>query len=372
MQIERVEVMVVAPEVQRFTWSHDLDEQYMTNTIVRITTKDGHEGVGGVTNCTSYDFERYTCETLRHLIPAVIGRDATAREEIWQSLWPRVFPLPPQALSVIDIALWDLRGKAAGQPIYRLLGGAMDRIPAYASTPMLDDVPAYLRFIEEMMERGFRAVKFHCWCLPEKDLELARAARKEFGGDVAFMLDVENNYDLQSAKRVGAELHDLGFTWFEAPLFDHDLPGYRELTSTLQVPVLPSGNWLQDLTAFQSALETRCWTAARTDVTVAGGFTGGRKYLSAVEAAGMKCEIMSWFNTLVSCANLHLMLGTGLSTYFEQAVPWEPFEYGMHDVIRTGPDGHVAAPSGPGLGVEVDWDAMEAATIHRLDSRSML
>ena len=371
MQIERVEVMVVAPRVQRFTWSHDLDEQYMTNTIVRITTKDGHEGVGGVTNCTSYDFERYTCETLRHLIPAVIGRDATAREEIWQSLWPRVFPLPPQALSVIDIALWDLRGKAAGQPIYQLLGGAMDRIPSYASTPMLDDVPAYLRFVEEMIERGFRAVKFHCWCLPEKDLELARAARKEFGGDVAFMLDVENNYDLQGAKRVGAELHDLGFTWFEAPLFDHDLPGYRELTGSLEVPVLPSGNWLQDLTAFQSALETRCWTAARTDVAVAGGFTGARKYLSAVEAAGMKCEIMSWFNTLVSCANLHLMLGTGLSTYFEQAVPWEPFEYGMHDVIRTGPDGHVAAPPGPGLGVEVDWDAMEAATIHRLDSRSL-
>ena len=152
MQIERVEVMVVAPKVQRFTWSHDLGEQYMTNTIVRITTKDGHEGVGGVSNYTSYDYDRYTCETLRHLIPGLVGRDAAAREEIWQSLWPRVFPLPPQALSVIDIALWDLRGKAAGLPIHQLLGGAMDRIPSYASTPLLDDVPAYLRFVEEMIE----------------------------------------------------------------------------------------------------------------------------------------------------------------------------------------------------------------------------
>ena len=65
------------------------------------------------------------------------------------------------------------------------------------------------------------------------------------------------------------------------------------------------------------------------------------------------------------------MLGTGLCTYFEQAVPWEPYEYGMHDVIRTQPDEHVVAPSGPGLGVEIDWAAMEAATIHRLDTRSM-
>ena len=153
----------------------------------------------------------------------------------------------------------------------------MDRIPSYASTPLLDDVPAYLRFVEEMIEIGFRAVKFHCWCLPEKDLELARAASKEFGGDVAFMLDVENNYDLRSARRVGAELHDLGFTWFEAPLLDYDLPGYRELTRSVEVPIIPSGNWIQDLTAFQHALATRCWSAARTDVTVAGGFTGGRR-----------------------------------------------------------------------------------------------
>ena len=278
MQIERVEVMVVAPKVQRFTWSHDLGEQYMTNTIVRITTKDGHEGVGGVSNYTSYDYDRYTCETLRHLIPGLVGRDTAAREEIWQSLWPRVFPLPPQALSVIDIALWDLRGKAAGLPIHQLLGGAMDRIPSYASTPLLDDVPAYLRFVEEMIEIGFRAVKFHCWCLPEKDLELARAASKEFGGDVAFMLDVENNYDLRSARRVGAEsCMTWGSPGSRLRCWTTTLPGYRELTRSVEVPIIPSGNWIQDLTAFQHALATRCWSAARTDVTVAGGFTGGRR-----------------------------------------------------------------------------------------------
>ena len=371
MQIERVEVRVVAPSVQRFTWSHDLQEQYMTNAIVRITTNDGNEGVGGVSNYTSYDYDRYTCETLRHMIPALVGKDPLSRETSWPGLWPRVFPLPPQALAAIDIALWDLMGKVAGLPIYQLLGGATDRIPSYASTPLLDDVAAYLRFVEEMIALGFRGVKFHCWCLPEKDIKLARAVRKEFSDGVTFMLDVENNYDLQSALWVGRELADLGFTWFEAPLMDYDLPGYRELTSSVDVPILPSGNWIQDLPPFQHALETRCWSAARTDVTVCGGFTPARKYLSLVEAAGMQCEIMSWGNTLVSAANLHLMLGTGLCTYYEQAVPWEPYEYGMHDVIRTQPDGHVVAPSGPGLGVQVDWDAMERATIHWLDTRSL-
>ena len=371
MLIERVEVLVVAPRVQRFTWSHDLEEQFMTNTIVRVTTEDGSHGVGGVSNYTSYDFDRYTCETLRHLIPAIVGRDALARESLWRSLWPRVFPLPPQALAAIDIALWDLTGKIAGLPIHQLLGGVADRMPSYASTPMLDDVAAYLRFVEEMINLGFRAVKFHCWCLPDRDLELARAARKEFGEGISFMLDVENNYDLRDALRVGAELHELGFTWFEAPLMDYDLTGYRELTKRVGVPILPSGNWIQDLPAFQHALETKCWSVARTDVTVCGGFTPARKYMALVESKGMRCEVMSWGNTLVSAANLHLMLGTGLSTYFEQAVPWEPYEYGMHDVLRTQPDGYVVAPAGPGLGVEIDWDAMEAATIHRLDTRSL-
>ena len=139
MRIDRVEVRVVGPQVQRFTWSHDLPEQYMTNTVVRIFTDDGVEGVGGVSNYTSYRHDRYTAETLRHLIPALIGRDPLEREALWRSLWSRVFPLAPGALAVLDIALWDLLGKAANLPIYQLLGGARRQIPSYASTPMLEE-----------------------------------------------------------------------------------------------------------------------------------------------------------------------------------------------------------------------------------------
>ena len=78
---------------------------------------------------------------------------------------------------------------------------------------------------------------------------------------------------------------------------------------------------------------------------------------------GMRCEIMSWGFTLVAAANLHLMLGFDNCTYYEQAVPYESYEYGMKDVIRAQPDGYAYAPQGPGLGLEVDWEAMEEATI---------
>ena len=370
MKIERVEVRVVAPKVQRYTWSYDLPEQYMTNTIVRIYTDEGVEGVGAVSNYTSFDYDRYTAETLRHLIPILVGRDPLQRETLWRDLWSRTFPVAPGALASIDIALWDLMGRVANLPIYQLLGGARDRIQSYASTPLLEDIPAYLRFVDERLEEGFRAIKFHTWCIPDRDLELARAARKQHPGDeVQFMLDVENNYDRLGALRVAQELESLGFTWFEAPLLDYDLEGYRDLTSRVNITIVPSGNWIQDLPSFAHAIRTLAWGASRTDVTICGGFTPARKAVALAEASGMNCEVMCWGYTLISGANLHLSLAFNNCTFYEQPTPYEAYEYGMNDVIRTQPDGYVYAPKGPGLGLEVDWEAMEAATIHSIDAK---
>jgi L-alanine-DL-glutamate epimerase-like enolase superfamily enzyme len=373
MKIERVEVRVIGPEVQQFTWFEGQPPQYMTNTVVRIFTDEGVEGVGGVTNYTSFDFDRYTAETMRHMIPLLVGADPDDIEGIWSRLWTRVFPLSPQALGAIDVALWDLRGKAAGQPVHRLLGGTRDTIPAYASTPLLPDVDAYLRFVDEMIEQGFRAVKFHAWCVLEKDTELAKAVRKAHPDpSITFMFDAENLYDRQSALALARELAEQQFTWLEAPLPDMDLEGYRWLTERSEVDIVPAGNWIVDLPAFERAIETRCWSRSRTDVTLAGGITGAKRFMAASEKAGLDCEVLSWGNTLVAAANLHLMLGSAGCNWFEQAVPYPSYEYGMIDAIRTAPDGRVHARPEPGFGFSVDWEAMERATVHRLDSRELL
>ena len=89
MKIEDVEVRVVAPRVKRYTWSYDLPEQFTTNTLVRIRTDDGVEGIGAVSNYTSYDYERYTAETIRHLFPILLGCDPLERETIWHRLRSR-------------------------------------------------------------------------------------------------------------------------------------------------------------------------------------------------------------------------------------------------------------------------------------------
>jgi len=365
MKITRVEIRSVAPPADQFTWSDDLPDQFATNTVVRLLTDDGIEGAGGVWNATSYDFERYTGEAIRHLAPVLLGQDPLHREALRRLMRPRVFPLPPQALAALDIALWDLAGQAAELPLYQLLGGARDRIPAYASTPLFADVDEYLDQAEQFIELGYRAIKFHTWCVPQRDLELARAVRRRFpGDDIAFMLDAENNYDVEGALKVALELEGMGFEWFEAPLHDADLQGYRSLTQRVGIPVIPSGNWFQDLPSFTHAVASGAWGRARTDAAAMGGISAAREAITVAEAYGLKCEVMSWGFNLVACANLHLMLAGHSCSYFEHSIPQEAYEYGMHDTLRIDEDGNMRAPTGPGLGLRVDWEAMDAASLN--------
>jgi len=366
VKIERIEVRSVGPPTEQFSWSDDLPAQYATNTVLRLYTDEGVEAVSGVWNATSFGYEKYTAEAIRHIAPILIGRDPLQREALWYDIRPRVFPVPPQALASIDLALWDLAGKVAGLPIYQLLGARRERIRSYASTPMLKDVPAYLKFVADLLAEGYTAVKFHTWCIPDRDLELCRAVAREFDtAAIDFMHDAENNYDRTSSMRVARELEELGFTWFEAPLPDWDLDGYRELTRSTSIPVLPSGNWHMDLMTFNEALRTHTWGSARTDVHMMGGITQTQKAMALTQAAGVNCEIMSWGYSLNSCANLHVMLAHDHCTFYEHSVPQQPYEYGMHDVIRSDSEGYVHAPTKPGLGLEVDWEAMEAATFHQ-------
>lgn len=367
MRISRVEVLAVAPPVERYRWSDDLPEQFMTNTVVRIEVDTGQFGTGGVWNGTSFEHDRYTAESIRHLAPILIGQDARDIPAIMHLLRPRVWPLPGGALAAINTALWDLAGRDAEQPVYELLGAARHEIHAYASTPMLKDVASYVEFGEQLVAQGYHAIKLHTWCIPEQDVELARVMRHEFGDRVELMLDAENNYDHESALRVAHTLADLDFCWFEAPLPDHDVVGYRQLNQHCGVTVLPSGNWVQDLDTFRQCVATGTWGAARTDVTMLGSLEATRAACDIAAAVNLNCELFSWGYTLIGAANLHVMLSVSNCQYFEQPVPDGAFDYGMLDVIRPNEQGIVQAPDRPGLGFRVDWDAMLDAAIVRVE-----
>ena len=363
MKIEKIEVFVIGPEDIHYTWTEDIPEFYQSNTLIRIFTDNDIVGEAGVWNGTYFEYDKYTAESLKHLLPLLIGKDPLDRDSIMYDIRPRVFPQPPGAQALIDNALWDIQGKFSNQPIYKLLGGKRDKVKSYASTVMYDSIDDYLKIIDDMKNQGFSAVKFHTWCIPKKDLELAKQARKAFPS-MTFMLDVENNYDLESSIFMAKELDKLDFTWFEAPLPDYDFEGYKKITKSADIKIIPSGNWILDLQRFSEAINNKVWSSTRTDMTMMGGITNGKKAIELSKNSGLDCEIMCWGYTIVSAANLHLILSSENCTFYEQPLPYETFEFGMNDVLRTDINGYIHGPKKPGLGVEINWEKMKTKVIN--------
>ena len=364
LMIERADVHVVGPETERYAWAEGMSEQFMTNTVLRLTTRGGLEGIAGAVMCSSHAFDRSVAETLRWLLPDVIGRSPLEREAVWYRLRSLNTPLVPQAHSLVDIALWDLAAKAAGLPLWQMLGGARNRVPAYASTPLLADPAAYIDYVLERESEGFRATKFHCWCEPSRDLPMVEAVRASIGAErMALMLDVEQRYDRHQARAALQRLEPLAMTWFEAPTLDSDLEGYADLRRATSVPVIPAGNTILDLSQVRQGLAMGAWSMARVDVTIAGGITPVRKIMGLAEAHNTSCELQCWGYTLTQAANLHVMQAYANCGWFEQPAPYPAFEYGSLDVIRPDREGMVRVPDGPGLGVRVDWPAIQRASL---------
>jgi len=148
----------------------------LANVIVRVRTEDGFEGVAG---SSTYLGAQAVAAALAELKPLLVGEDPLYRERIWQRLNEvSILMVPPHSLALVDCALWDLAGRAAGLPVYKLLGAQRDRLPAYASSLTYATLADFQREIEVWLRKGFRAIKLHVWGDPERDVELCTAVRK--------------------------------------------------------------------------------------------------------------------------------------------------------------------------------------------------
>lgn len=359
--IDSLEVFAVTSCDAKYKTSSHYGDLVITNTIVKIKTVEGFEGVGGAISWTEGGVDRSLAEAIRHLLPFLIGKSAFNREAIYALLASRCVTLQPQALAPIDIALWDLVAKFAKMPLYQLLGGAKHKILAYASTPFLPSIQAYIDHVQALKDTGYKLIKFHSWCVFEQDMALVAAIHEAFkDSGLQFMLDVEGSYNRDEALKAAKILERYDYLWFEAPLPDTDLLGYQQLTSRVSIPILAAGNSLLQLNQIEQGIRQQSWSKVRVDATLAGGITQTRKIMALAEANAMTVELQSWGFTLSQAANLHLMLAYPNSLYFEQAVPITPLEFGALTTIRIDKDGYVHAPSGTGLGIEMDWSLIEA------------
>ncbi|GAA2134637.1 mandelate racemase/muconate lactonizing enzyme family protein [Nocardioides bigeumensis] len=364
--ITGVEVIAAGPPMPEVQFTEALPEVFTTVTYAVVTDDTGRAGIGAVESDSFGAFDLGPLEALRTMAPAVLGEDPLqpgAIAALARSRKPSASRAVPVA--ALEVACWDLVGRHAGVPLHQLVGGARDEVPAYASLPFERDPATLDDLMRRVCSDGYRAVKLHVSGDPEADVASVAEVRRSHP-DVEVIVDAESVYDLAGALRVGRALDDLGCLWFEAPLPDRDVAGYTELARTLATPMVPAGGLVDDPAELALILPARPWAALRTQ-TMEGGVDHVREFAALGAAYGLDLQLCSYGTTVTQVTDLQLILGLGLGGYYEQPFPVEPWAFGATTALEV-VDGKVRAPDGPGLGLELDRDVIDRATIGRFET----
>ena len=327
------------------------------HVLARVATAGGVQGVGYVVSVRPA-LVRPLAEMARELGQLLVGASvleveaARARMERVGS-WVGPGGMLNMAMAPLDIAMWDAAGKVMGQPLYRLLGGYRDRVPAYASDGLwtslsLDELG---KSAGDHVARGFRALKLRLGAedRPEDEVSRVRAAREAAGPGVSIMVDATETWEVSRALRTGRQLQEEGISWLEDPVDHQRLGDLAHLATTMEVPIA-GGEHLYEIEAFQRTLDSGAVRIAIIDLARIGGITPWRKVAALAEAAHVPVA-----GHVIPEVHVHLLAAIP-NGYVVELVPRSaPILAGMPSLE----DGNLVAPDGPGLGIELDEGAVE-------------
>ena len=351
-------------------WSNELRPEDCVHTLIVVHTDEGVTGLGSV-----FTSDALVQAALNVLEPLYKGENALEPERVSEKLHQNMFWLGrggsiTHAISGIDIALWDILGKATGQPVGRLLGGRYrERISPYAS--LLMDEPAKMKdHLLPVKAQGFRAFKIGWGPFGRRnaatDEAIVAAARDAIGPDCKLMVDAggsdahwpgQYKWALNTAKM----LANYDVTWFEEALTPDSLDDFVRLRELSPVPI-SGGEVLTRRQAFQPWLERRAFDIIQPDVTKVGGISEERRIARMAEDYGVKFVPHGWNTAVGLAADLHLASAIA-TTDFVEYLTGSPFI----DAITSGgwkldAEGMLAIPTKPGLGLELDRDAVAKYT----------
>ena len=357
--------------------AHPGDPHDARNALLTITADDGSSG---------YSFgspEALRPSVMQNFVKRVVmGEDPHDRERLWQSLarWQRGSGgnLTDRTLAVVEMALWDLVGRKLEMPVWKLLGGMRDKVPAYGSTMCGDEMPGglatpedYGRFTEWLIKRGYTAIKLHTWMPPvswapsvKMDIKACAAVREAVGPDVPLMLDANHWYSRTEAYELGRGIQELGYYWFEEPMDEHSMSSYVWMANNLDIPVL-GPEYVEG--KFHSRAEWAIHGACdilRTGVGDVGGIGPSLKICHLAESLNMDCEIHGG-----GPGNLAVLGGFYNGRWYERGL-LHPFvdydavpEYLNSPIDPMGEDGMIPMPNGSGLGEDINFDWIADNTV---------
>lgn len=324
---------------------------------VRIEDEDGTEGVGYTytVGCGGGAIRELIA---RDMAPDLVGQDAARVEALWNMLWWRVHyvgrgGLTVHALSAIDIALWDLKAKQAGEPLWRLLGGADPKVKAYAGGIdlyfTLDDL---LKQTDANLEKGFRAIKMKVGREnTSEDIARVAAMRKHLGDGFALMVDANMGWSVDRAIAAARQLQDFNLVWLEEPTIPDDFAGHSRILTEGGVPIAAGEN-LHSIYEFDHLMAANGVSYPEPDVSNCGGITVWMKIAALAEVRNLPV-------TSHGVHELHVhLLGAVPNASYPEAHGFGLEKY-IAEPLKV-VDGYATAPDRPGHGVQFDWQALEA------------
>ena len=342
---------------------------YDSFVYLKVETDEGIAGWGAA----SFHGGAITAQAAEVLGQKVIGRDPFHTDAIWRDLFHTGYRIGSTgahvaAIGALDIALYDIKGKALGTPIWNLLGGKWrDRVPVYSSLmerhlPPEQDVEK----VRARLEQGYTWIKLHTgteWSFDQgsdNTVETVAALRKQWDFDqLKILVDVNQAYMVPGALRVGKELGRLQVSHFEEPIAPWDLDGYSQLQAALEVP-LAAGEQEFNLWQFRDLITRANMDILQPNITTCGGYTQGMKIAALAEAYNRPLTCHNVDPALMTVAHLHLWAACPGCVY-----PQEYFGEDQHPLRDRTPvlrealevvDGHIRVPDAPGLGIDIDED----------------
>jgi L-rhamnonate dehydratase len=334
------------------------------SVLVRIRTDDGLEGVGEADSSPEVvkaiidaPFSHNIACGLRQLL---VGENPLEHERLWQKMYRRTMyfgrtAVGITAMAAVDMALWDLKGKAFGQPIHRLLGGKRhDRVRGYASILFGRDGKETADIARRWVKAGYTAVKFGWEPMGTSeavDIDLVRGAREGLG-DATLLIDAGCVYDARTALRRAHAFAEYKPEWFEEPLHEADIDGYVWLRDRSPLPIA-AGEGECGRESFRPLIDCHALDVCRVDISRCG-FTDASYIRARVEEIGARLCNHCYTSPLTVAASIHWLSTCRDAFLFEDCVEDSPLRHDLtHEKVQS-VNGWMEVPDRPGLGVTLD------------------
>jgi L-alanine-DL-glutamate epimerase-like enolase superfamily enzyme len=333
-------------------------------SLIRVLTDSGLVGLGAA--YSSPDLVRLIVE--RQFKPILVGEDVEDIERVWDTMylltrWYGRKGVAVSALGGIDIALWDLRGKALGRPLYRLLGGETNTVPAYASGLFWqDDLGLVEAEAAWHRRRGFTRVKTRVGRSWEYDVAALDAIRRGLGPDGEIMVDGSHRFTLATAERMARVLAAKGVFWFEEPFPPEDIDSYVALRPRIDVPLAAGENEF-GVQGFRELFRAGAVDIAQPDACRAGGISECLRIARMAADANVRVATHTWSDAVALIANAHVVasLSNGVTVEVDQT--GNPF---VDDLLTRPLDIHnglLHLSDAPGLGIELNQETVDRLTL---------